>query len=168
MAGDGNIPPCVLVDTCVLIRALDRQEPESRAFLERASNEGIRLLVTALSLAEFELPRGGNPSTPLPRIFGMEIVPFDMATSNIYTRYMSLDGIKNAVAAGTNRHIFKFDSMIVACGVRHRADCVVSTDDGIKKVCEKFSIPFRDLQSFHRPPPRLHPEPLGDLFNRIK
>jgi hypothetical protein len=54
-------------------------------------------------------------------------------------------------------HHLKYDSMIIACAIRHAAAMVVSLDPGMAKLATAAKFPAKQPKDFADPQPRLFP-----------
>jgi hypothetical protein len=142
------IPERVLVDTGVMIRALESSHwtPDNqrgldcREFWEAAlSRRSRRLLVAAPSVTELLLK---PPGTDLPRHRQVEPVSFDFVAAQVLARYVPQAVIQSKKGSFTKDAI-RYDALIVACAKRHNASAVVSLDNLLMRdLCEQFQIAF--------------------------
>jgi predicted nucleic acid-binding protein len=120
-----------MIDTGVLIRALGERpgDPDSRDcvdFVEAMLAGGRELLVAAPSVAE--LMRGQAVPTP-PSTPGLVIVAFDdLAAIELGTRF-PVSSLKSlAATSGLPLTYLKYDAMIAACAIRHKAAFLITVD----------------------------------------
>lgn len=89
-------------------------------------DSGGRILIAAPTIAEY-LRDGTRKS--LPRIRGIETVPFDEVAADLLARQLPAAVIKQVhQESGLAYDYIKYDAMIVACALRHRADHFVTLD----------------------------------------
>lgn len=132
-----NCSPAVLLfDTTVLIPALGKKirksdDPASGRLLEAMIQHRRSVLIAAPSLAE--LFRRA-PQNPVPRTQWVRVVVFDGLAAELLGRSFPPEVlIKARDQSGALLHYLKslkYDAMIVACAVRHRAAMLVTTDEG--------------------------------------
>ena len=127
----GRLPHRVLIDTGVFIRALgqrpeDVQSADCKDFVEAMAHHNREVLVAAPSLAE--MIRGLPVPTP-PTTTGMLVVAFDDLAAVILGTRFPAKTLKH-MAAGTAVPLtyLKYDAMIAACAIRHKAQYLVSLD----------------------------------------
>jgi predicted nucleic acid-binding protein len=126
-----RLPSRVLLDTGVFIRALgehssDPRSADCREFTETMLKAGRDLLVAAPSMAEMirGMPVPTPPTTP-----GFIIVPFDdMAAIVLGTQFPAKVLKEVAGTSGTPLTYLKYDAMIAACAIRHKAQFLVTLD----------------------------------------
>ena len=56
----------------------------------------------------------------------------------------------------------KYDAMILACAVRHRADALISTDENRRPLAVSVGLPMQVPSDYARPP--APPSPQRELF----
>jgi predicted nucleic acid-binding protein len=120
----------VLFDSSALVCALveNSKEPNAvdfRELFDALLANGKTILIAAPSLAE--LLRRPEAQT-LPRREGIVIVPFDSAAARLLAERLPLSAITDAKLSGAPANYIKYDAMIVACALRHRADVMVTKD----------------------------------------
>ena len=126
-----RLPQRALFDTGVVIRAL-RERPEDprslicEALWEAMVENGREILIAAPSIAEM-IRQDGKGVIPHRR--GVEVVAFDARAAEFLgrkfpERVLALE----RTTTGLPRNYIKYDAMIVACAVRHRATHLVSLD----------------------------------------
>lgn len=120
----------VLFDTTALIAALCEasKEPGAEAYRELFDAfivNGHTVLVAAPSLAEL-LRR--PEAAQLPRREGLVVGAFDAAAARTLAEHLPLSAITPAKASGAPAAYIKYDALIVACAIRHRAECMVTRD----------------------------------------
>lgn len=143
-----SLPRVALIDTPVIIRAVlkDRQDegvtPVCRAFVEAMLESKRTLLISTPSLAEVIR---GRPAVEVPSVKGIETVSFDRRTAMVLGRTFPADKLKQlAKVEKMDREVIYFDTMIVACAIRHQAEAVVTLDKGrmMKSLGEHCPIPI--------------------------
>lgn len=125
------LPNAALVDSSVLIPALDlkRRGHEvniCRAFWDAMVAAKRRIVIAAPSISEL---LRGRPPTYVPRVPSVEIVPFDELAAITLGTVMPADLLKRVrdKVHGPLAY-YKHDALIVACGIRRKVDCIVTTD----------------------------------------
>lgn len=151
------LPKRALLDTMVLSRVLGNEAEEdagaSRAFFDAMLASGKTILVATPSLAE-HLRRPGAPDVP--HVRGIEVVAFDRAAVKVVAEKLPIDAVKALATAGTGERLcLKVDSMVVACAVRHRADVVLTTDKGVRKLCERCGMKCAEPNNYFEKQTRL-------------
>jgi hypothetical protein len=136
----------MLLDSGVLILALGRAKKDPGSALSMALFDALvkakkEILVAAPSLAELE---AGPDGAKLPRNHLIEVVPFDRDAAEELARSLPPSVLKEFIGAGGQpgrRGFFKYDALIVACAKRHRANCIVSTDENdLPKLAAKAGV----------------------------
>lgn len=135
-----NLPPRILLETGVLIRAIggfqDKHTAHCIEVADRIVQQSRTILAAAPSLAELLRV---DYSRRFPKVSGLEVIAFDRAAAELVGRHYPATEIKALAAAlGIRQGLVKVDAMVVACAVRHRADAIVALDDDIKKIAKKF------------------------------
>ena len=146
-----KLPRRALIDTGVLIRALDKSMtdkdvPACRDFWEAMLNHDRRILISAPTMAEFL--RKPRPVTDLPREKQVEFLAFDVPTALILGQQFPSDVLKKLTSDGTTVTHLKYDAMIVACGLRWKADCLVHLDSDFEKLCHAVKIDAKKPELF--------------------
>jgi predicted nucleic acid-binding protein len=128
----GRLPQRALFDTGVVIRALGErpEDPRSRfceALWEAMVENGREILIAAPSIAEM-IRQDGKGAIPHRR--GVEVVGFDARAAEFLgrkfpERVLALE----RGSSGLPKYYIKYDAMIVACAVRHRATHLVGLDE---------------------------------------
>jgi predicted nucleic acid-binding protein len=146
MATDRDpLPRRPLIDTGVLIRALgerpdDRYSPICAGLFQDLLAASAEILIAAPSISE--ILRFGR-SQPVPRYRLVQVVSFDERAADWLGNHLPeavLESVKTLT--GLPRHYIKYDALIVACAARHKADCIISLDKGMKRVCEALNPPM--------------------------
>jgi predicted nucleic acid-binding protein len=127
------LPKRALVDSSVLVLGLgpasvaDPRAPACRAFFDAMEKNGRTLLIAAPSLTEYLKGQGRRD---LPRRVGIVTVGFDDRAAVLLATMFPAKVLndRKAAAGGLSGGYIKYDAMIVACAVRHRADHFVSID----------------------------------------
>jgi len=147
-----DIPERILVDTNVLVLALEYEahkgDPKAidcRDFWEAAlRKQHGRVLVAAPSIAEFN----AKSAVGLPVNRKVEVVAFCRIAAEALALHFPA-GVTRSLRKNFAKHLIKYDSMIVACAYRAKADVLVSTDeDLIKTACEAMNVQFRTPGSY--------------------
>jgi predicted nucleic acid-binding protein len=146
-ADPSQLPARALLDTGVVLRALGEfpDDPHS-AICQRLFDVMLEadreLLIAAPTIAEVMRKDGkkGIPKTP-----GIEVVSFDLKAAEILGTRMPITTLKDIrdQSAGSLTHL-KYDALIVACAVRHGAECIIAIDADIAKLAK-----FVGLTAFH-------------------
>ena len=161
-----KLPLVVLIDTSVLIPALRGQvkpseDPACPALLDALVNERRSVLIAAPSAAEIfrRAPTTSIPRTPLIRVF-----PFDLLAAEILGKQVPphvINSFKDPAKPRPADYI-KYDAMILACAVRHRADALISTDENRRPLAVSVGLPMQVPSDYARPP--APPSPQRELF----
>lgn len=128
--GNPHLLDRVLFDTGVMMRALgDRpNEPVSalcRKLLDETVAAGGDVLLAAPSLSELMRQNGSPP--PLTK--QIEVVSFDLDCALLLGNGLSIEVLNSTKSlTGLSKTYLKYDAMIVACAIRHKAECIVSLD----------------------------------------
>lgn len=159
---EAQLPNVMMLDTGVLIRALeprhtDPKAPVCKALLEAALRSSRRILVAAPSITEIErVPPDLAERTPLPRTRNVVVVALDDRAALEAARVMTRDDLKDVVVG--ERLVAKFDALIVGCALRWAAGVLVTLDGELARryrleTSEKLRIV--DPYSFVSPSPLL-------------
>jgi predicted nucleic acid-binding protein len=126
-----RLPQRALFDTGVVIRALRERPDDPRsatceALWEAMVENGREILIAAPSIAEMIRQEGKGA---IPHRRGVEVVAFDARAAEFLgrkfpERVLTLE----RKATDLPKDYIKYDAMIVACAVRHRATHLVSLD----------------------------------------
>ena len=139
MIDESKLNARMLLDTSVVVQALDEKRKDegglavSRALWKAAVKSG-RIVIAAPTFAE--LLRGGTPLTQ-----PIEVVAFDRGAARLLAEKLpktTMAEIREVY--GVTRRAANFDAMIVACGLRHRAACLVSRDEKQRQIAEKAGL----------------------------
>lgn len=120
-----RLPRKVMVDTGVFIRWLGNQQDHKALacseLVETLLAADSRIYLAAPALAE--VLRWGSRS-PIPRRRELIIAAFDELAARILGEHFPLSELEAAKAdsASASLRTLKFDSMIVACAIRHKVD----------------------------------------------
>lgn len=145
-----KLPARALFDTGVVIRGiLQRKDSDTEtcknlwtAMLQAKCD----ILIAAPTVAEMVRGhRNGPPEDPL-----VEVVAFDEdAAYRLGTRLPEqvLEDLREST--GSAEHYIKYDAMIVACAIRHGADCIVTLDKGMIAIAKKAGMIARLPSYFH-------------------
>jgi predicted nucleic acid-binding protein len=136
------LPSRGLFDTGILIRALRQKKDADSALcielFEAMIEKKRTVLVAAASLAEVVR---GTPGGAAPTLDGVEVVAFDDEAALVAGRKLPQAFLKEkSKRLGQSVGYLKYDAMIAACAVRHRADCIVTLDDGFHALCKELAI----------------------------
>lgn len=151
-----RLPGRALVDTGLVIRALgdlahDAATPVCKEFYGAMLDGGNEMLIAAPTIAEI-MRKDGKRSVP--RVRGIEVVAFDDVAARILGGSFPADVLKQlAVTIGgtTTQTYLKYDALIVACAVRHNAECIVALDGDIHKLGAIVGIDVRPPTHFLAP-----------------
>lgn len=140
------LPERAVVDSSFLVASRKHDEVGSdlsRSLWNALVKNARHILIPAPALAEF-LRR--PPHTPPPRIERVEVVAFDEIAAITYGTTFP----PTAFTASTSglKPTLKFDAMIVACGLRHKADCLITLDERQLKFSETMGLPARHPSEF--------------------
>lgn len=125
------IPRRALLDTGVLIRALgehptDPRSSDCREFLDAMVAEGSDILIAAPSLAEM-IRAMAVPKVPTTN--SILVVPFDDQAAIALGTTFPMATLKSlANQTGFPLTFLKYDALIAACAIRHKAEFLVSID----------------------------------------
>lgn len=137
-----KLPRRALLDTsaCIYTFRGRRKDPRTRDhkdFFDAMLESGRDLLIAAPSIAEFQR----KYETPIPRALGVEVVAFDHEAANTLARdfppFVFQEVQRETAAPAT---CVKYDALIVACAVRHNADCIITTDNWMVRVAGKVGL----------------------------
>jgi predicted nucleic acid-binding protein len=126
-----RLPSRVLIDTPVLIRALGDRPDEAHStdckdFVEAMIKNERVVLVAAPSIAE--MIRGMSVPAP-PKTSGLVVVAFDDVAAVVLGMQFPAKTLKEtASSAGIPLPYLKYDAMIAACAIRHKAQYLISLD----------------------------------------
>lgn len=137
-----KLPESVLIDSSVLLPALGRtrktDDPQSRPLFDALIEHKRRILIAAPSAAEFYRcsSNGEIPRTPF-----VEIAAFDALAAELLGKKFPKDILVQFKGrTGAPMNYIKYDAMIVACAVRHRAAAFVSTDDQQRRMASAVGL----------------------------
>lgn len=130
-----RLPKRVLIDTCVMIAAVEPgsktiEPEESAALIEALARTGSDILISSLSLAEFLRGTDAEP----PDLDGLIFVDFCSRSARIAATTMS----QFSKRVG-HRMIFPIDTMIVAIAKVHSAT-VITTDADMMTIAEAAGV----------------------------
>jgi len=137
-----ELPARVLVDTGVILRwldpAKDDRAPACAELVDTLLHERREVLVAAPSVAE--VLRFG-PGTAVPHRRGLTVVSFDDEAARVVGSKLPFSALEVMnVETGVSKSRLKFDALIVACAIRHKASVVVSLDAGCRAVGTRMGI----------------------------
>jgi predicted nucleic acid-binding protein len=159
-----ELPKRVLVDTGVLLRWLkpkfDSKASACAELVDALLHANRDVLIAAPTIAEI-LRFGGGSDVPHRR--GLIVVPFDDVAARVLGRSVPIDVLDQLKAStGVSKTMLKYDAMIVACAVRHRAEVVVSLDSDCVSLGQKFPIRVTSPVTLLDPQPLLPHVAAGD------
>lgn len=135
------LPRRMLFDTSILLRAWgfadDPMAPLCLGLFETACRHGRTVVVAAPSVAE--ILRGGE-GREIPHVRHVEVVPFDQRSAVIAGRSFPSADLR---AAEGNRTAIKADAMILGCGSRWKASCVVTLDGRMRQMASAVNLDGR-------------------------
>lgn len=141
---DANLlPQRALVDTGVVIRALgerphDPSAEACEAFWTAMLENSREILIAAPSLAEMIRHEGKDS---FPRRRGVEVVAFDdRAAQELGRRFPERVLQLERDVTKLPKHYIKYDALIVACAVRHKATHVVTLDNPLTSLAGKAGL----------------------------
>jgi predicted nucleic acid-binding protein len=149
-----RLPQRALCDSGFWIRALgdrpdDKRSPEAIAFFEEMKRHGRELLMATPTLAEL---RRGNQKLSVPSTPSVVVVAFDRLAAEVLGTRFNASVIKQQMSkTGYKKAYLQFDALIVACALRHNADCIVSFDNEIGADIEGPELPIHNVRHFRLP-----------------
>lgn len=130
----------LLLDTGVLLRALDEVRPDPRTplcreLLEKAILNGVLVLVASPTIAEVLRNRRQTPpqgEDPLTR--GIVTVALDREAATFCGEHFRMTRINDAeIALRTGQKgFYKYDALIISCAARWQAKTVVTLDQKMR------------------------------------
>jgi len=154
-----TLPQRALFDTGVVIRALgerpdDARSPMCEALWNAMLENGRQILIAAPSLAEMIRQEGKDYS--IPRRRGVEVVAFDdRAAVELGRRFPERVLLMERERSQLPKHYIKYDAMIVACAIRHRATHLVGLDGALTGFARAAGIQIVEPIRFEKPQLRL-------------
>ncbi|WP_158627672.1 PIN domain-containing protein [Corallococcus sp. AB038B] len=151
-----KLPRRALCDTGFWIRALgdrpkDPRSPQAEAFFKAMADNGREMLLPAPCLAE--LIRG-KPALTIPSTPSVIVVGFDrIAAMELGKRFPASFIKQQKVKSGYEKGYIQFDAMIVACAIRHNAECIITFDNPMKELDygPEVQMLFRNVRDFQLP-----------------
>ncbi len=151
-----KLPQRVVCDTGFWIRALgerpnDKRSPQAVEFFAAMTKHGGEMLLPSPCLAEL---LRGNASLVVPSTPSVIVVGFDRLAAEVLGKKFPASVIKSQMLkTGYEKAYIQFDSMIVACAIRHNAECIVTFDNPMAKLDygDHVQMPFRDIRDFQLP-----------------
>jgi predicted nucleic acid-binding protein len=145
-----KLPGRALVDSGVVTRSMGDLAPDDatevcKGFYEAMLAFGREILIAAPTIAEVMRKDGLRA---LPRTNGIEVVAFDDQAALVLGKTFPMDVIKSLNHSGTSRSYLLYDALIVACGIRHGAECVVTLDPDIFRLCAAVGFSCRAPSDF--------------------
>lgn len=137
------LPRRALLDTGVVMRALgdrpsDPDSPICRELFEAMLAVGADILIAAPTLAEMLRK---DPTKDPPRTSNIIVVPFDQGAARaLGLAFPHANMVALRDASGLHIGYWKFDAMIAACALRHRADAIIAIDPGMRKLGASIHI----------------------------
>lgn len=143
------LPLVAAIDTNVFLRFLLEVEDTKSEMCIRFCNAMLSasntLVVAAPTLAEI----GRTSGKPVPHTPGIEAIAFDQAAADVLAQRIPFSKlIELRDETGLPLHYWKYDSLILACAVRAKADCLVTTDTGLRKLATKIQFAARAPDEF--------------------
>ena len=145
-----GIPTRVMLDSSVLTRTReDSTEPHSelcRELWRALIKEHHQILIPAVALAEYmHHPPHQQPK----RHRSVEIVTFDERTAEVLAGFPAHVFVKNT-SNGETKALVKFDSMILASAVRHKAEMLFCMDTRLANLAISMNMPVMNPLSLPR------------------
>jgi predicted nucleic acid-binding protein len=144
-----GLPRRLLLDSSVLIPALRRKkgdEPCAELFEALVASK-VETLIAAPTVAEMMKRK---PPRSLPHVRTIEVVAFDQAAAMLLGGdrfpHVALTKFKEEGAGAV--HYFKYDMLILACAVRHRAECIVTHDRWQTKIASEIGLPAKTAADY--------------------
>lgn len=142
-----RLPVRALIDSGLVTRAMgdlapDAETPICKEFYQEMLAHGRELLIAAPTIAEVMRQDGRRN---IPRVLGIEVVSFDDQAAQLLGRMFPASVLKSLKRGDTTLTHLKYDALIMACAVRHQADCVVAIDDDFFSLGAAVGMPV------HRP-----------------
>lgn len=150
-----TLPQRALFDTGVVIRGLGERPGDDRSLTCEALwnamlENGRQILIAAPSLAEMIRQEGKGYS--IPRRRGVEVVAFDdRAAIELGRRFPERVLLLEHQRSALPKNYIKYDAMIVACAIRHRATHVVSLDGALTGFAKAAGIEIVEPNRFEKP-----------------
>jgi predicted nucleic acid-binding protein len=116
----------------------DAETPACKEFYQAMLSHGRELLIAAPTIAEVMRQDGKRN---IPRVLGIEVVSFDDQAAQILGRMFPASVLKSLKHGGTTLTHLKYDALIMACAVRHQADCVVAIDEDFVALGNAVGMP---------------------------
>lgn len=141
-----RLPASVCFDTSTLIAASDGrvrkdQEQACAPLLDALVSAKRPVLVAAPSFAEF-LRKG--PRTPSPHLAGIDVVAFDRLASELlatkFPKHVLTQYRDQSSKGKPPLDYIKYDAMIVACALRHKAEVFVTLDDDQRRMAVNVGL----------------------------
>jgi predicted nucleic acid-binding protein len=118
------------------------EAPICKALWAEMLRGGKSILIAAPTVAE--LMRAERP-TPVPRHRLVEVVDFDRRSAEVLGKRLPHRIIvANARQRNAPRDYIKYDAMIVSCAVTHRAEVIISLDDGMRVMAGQAAMAAQD------------------------
>lgn len=134
MIDPAKLPQRVMLDTNILYYAFDKptgreQEAPSRELWAALVKHKRTILIAAPTLAEF-LRQGGE----IPAVHNIEHIAFDARAAQLVGAALPGPVIaQSQQQAGITKAAMKFDTLIMGCAIRGRADALITYDKGFVK-----------------------------------
>lgn len=142
MIDPAALPASAAFDSSTLVPALRgpmaTDDPASAKMFDAMVASGLSVLIPAPVAAEIFRR---SPTTAIPRVRAVRVVAFDHAAAEVLGRSFPPE-VLTAFRGASKKplHYFKYDAMIVACAVRHRAAVLVSTDDDQRRLAQRAGL----------------------------
>lgn len=136
-----KLPARALLDSSVVVSAFGSKPEDQDAieFFSAMVSQKRDVLIATVSLAELLRKR---PTSPLPKVRHVRAVAFDEGCAEICAKHFPPIVLREeaAKAAGLPAAYWKFDALIVATAIRYGAECIVTRDDGQKKLAARAGL----------------------------
>lgn len=137
-----------LVDSNIWLSAIKDANPkklaESGAFLKGMQANKKIMYLAAPALAELNI--GASPGVPA--FSSVVVVDFDLMAANLFGKLIPSHAVLKKGPLPFNRHFIKYDSMILACAIRHKASCLVTYDENLQKLAGICAFPWFEPSAF--------------------
>jgi predicted nucleic acid-binding protein len=128
-----KLPARALVDTCVLIRALQQKEDAKTAlcqdFWREMIKKGNQILIAAPTVTEVTRS-SKHPPLVIPHVKCVQIVPFDVEAARTLAERFP-DRVLELHVNGRSMAYMRYDALILACACRWNA-VLVTTDEPLR------------------------------------
>ncbi|MBL8956232.1 MAG: type II toxin-antitoxin system VapC family toxin [Myxococcaceae bacterium] len=146
-----RLPKRAAIDSTILTRTRDDATgPDAalcREFVESMITSGKVVIAPAVCVMEFMRKA---PHEPPPRVEGFEVAAFDDQAAYEVAGRFPPEVFKERPGTGAQNWL-KFDTLVIATAVRHRAECLVTLDGDQKKLAERVGLQVRHPRDFEDP-----------------